>query len=410
MGMETRLKEIDDGIDALAGLVGELRSLTLRLLEQADQDAPTSSDGDEDAAARMAAVIEQLSLLGRVQHGMLLQFLARAHETRTLPGGAPTWLAQTQGLSNGRARTMTQDAKRLISDQEISVGLTEGRFSSDATRLLARYKKAIANTILDSPRTISEAITRIETDGVTAASRHIPRLEERLDPRQEEELLTRQRVRSHARVSRTELGMYRFGMLLDYERAAYLMTAVDQYTATVIRDRHLDGTYTLPADVTTTEQVRAEAFSRMAQVFLDASDEQRGIAFTVPAILYATLDSESPTVETLYGDPLPPSRMPKPGDPGVDLIRVDRDGQPVTADGEPTADPGNAIARLADHTQRRALALRDRRCQHPGCDRPVAWPLHAHRIKPFKQGGLAELKDLMLYCPEHHTAIHRPAQ
>lgn len=407
--MEARLKEIDNGIDALAGLVGELRSLTLRLLEQADQDAPPSSDGDEDAAGRMAAVIEQLSLLGRVQHGMLLQFLARAHETRNLPGGAPTWLAQTQGLSNGRARTLTQDATCLISDREISTGLTEGRFSSDATRLLARYKRAIADTILDSPRTISEAITRIETDGITAAARHIPRLEERLDPGQEEELLTRQRLRSHARVSRTELGMYRFGMLLDYERAAYLMTAVDRYTATVIRDRHLAGTYTLPADVKTTEQIRAEAFSRMAQVFLNASDEQRGIAFTVPAILYATSNSGSPTVETLYGDPLPPSRMPKPDDPGVDLIHLDRDGRPVAVD-EESADHENLIARLANQTQRKALALRDRRCQHPGCTRPVAWPLHAPRIKSFKQGSLTELRDLILYCAEHHAAIHHPTE
>jgi hypothetical protein len=407
--MEARLKEIDDGIDALAELVGELRSLTLRLLEQADQDSPPRNDGDEDAAGRMAAVIEQLSLLGRVQHGMLLQFLARAHETRTLPGGAPTWLAQTQGLSNGHARTLTQDARCLISDREISTGLTEGRFSSDATRLLARYKKAIADTILDSPRTISEAITRIETDGITAAARHIPRLEEHLDPGQEEELLARQRLRSHARVSRTELGMYRFGMLLDYERAAYLMTAVDRYTATVIRDRHLAGTYTLPADVKTTEQIRAEAFSRMAQVFLDASDEQRGIAFTVPAIIYANLNPESPTVETVYGDLLPPSRMPTPGDPGVNLIHLDRDGQPAAVDRE-SADPENVIARLASHAQHKAVALRDRRCEHPGCTRPVAWPLHANGSKSFKQEGLAELKDLMLYCAEHHAAIHGPAQ
>jgi hypothetical protein len=407
--METRLKEIDDGIDALAELVGDLRSLTLRLLEQADQDAPPSSDGDEDGAGRMAAVIEQLSLLGRVQHGMLLQFLARAHETRTLPGGAPTWLAQTQGLSNGHARTLTQDAKRLISDREISAGLTEGRFSSDATRLLARYKKAIADTILDNPRTISQAITCIETDGITAAARRIPRLEEHLDPDQEEELLTRQRLRSHARVSRTELGMYRFGMLLDYERAAYLMTAVDCYTATVIRDHHLAGTYTLPADVNTTGQIRAEAFSRMAQVFLGASDEQRSVAFTVPAILYATLNSENPTVETLYGDALPPSRMPKPGDPGVDVIQIDSDGQPVSV-GEESASPENVIARLATHTQRKAVALRDRCCQQPGCTRPVAWPLRAQRIKSFKQGGLTELKDLILYCAEHYTAIHGPTE
>jgi hypothetical protein len=409
--MGTGLRKADEGVDALAELVGELRGLTLRLLEQTDHGAPANSDGEEDSAARLAGVIEQLSLLGRVQHGMLLQFLARAHETRALPGGAPTWLAKTQGLSNGRARTLTRDAKRLVSDQEISTGLIEGRFSLDAARLLARYKEAIADTILDTPRTISEAITRIETDGVTAASRQIPRLEEHLDPEQEEELFARQRARSHARVSRTEQGMYRFGMLLDYERAAYLMTALDCYSNTVIQNRHLEGTYTLPADVRTVEQIRAEAFSRMAQVFLDASDEQRGIAFAVPAILYGTLDPDRPTVETLYGDQLPASRMPKSGDSNVDLIHFDRDGQPVAVNGE-AVDPGSALARLAGntHTQRKAIALRDRRCQEPGCTRRVAWsPLRAQDIKPFKHGGLTELRNLVRYCDEHQPDAQRPA-
>jgi hypothetical protein len=389
---------MDEELKRLRELTGELRTSARRLLERVEE----TGSGDKDTDVYTAAAIEELSLLGRVQHGMLLQFLACAGKKRSLPGGAADWLASTQCLSNGHARTLARDANRVTTNPEVIRRLTEGRLSPDATRVIARYMKAVAGTVLDTPQTITDAITCIETEGVTEASRRIPKLDERLDPEQLEELLTKQRARSYARMSRTDTGMYRLGMLLDPERAAHLMTGLDRYTVAVIRGGQAEGDYALPTDVCTAVQIRAEAFVRMAQVFLSASDEQRGIKFSVPAILYATLDEDNPTVETLYGDPLPASRMPDPEDAAVDVVLLNSASRSI--------DDGNFFSRLAGLRQRSTLTLRDRHCKYPGCTRQIAWSLHTHNVKSFRNGGLTALRNLTLLCPEHHTAVHRPGR
>jgi hypothetical protein len=392
----TRVEEMDGELERLRELTSELRTSARRLLECVEE----TGSGDRDTDLYTAAAIEELSLLGRVQHGMLLQFLACARKNRALPGGAGDWLAATQCLSKGHARTLARDANRVTTNPEVLRQLTEGRLSPCATRVIARYMKAVAGTVLDTPQTITDALTCIETEGVTEASRRIPKLDEQLDPEQLEELLVKQRARSFARMSRTDTGMYRLGMLLDPERAAHLMTGLDRYTVAVIRGSELEGGYELPTDVCTTVQIRAEAFVRMAQVFLSASDEQRGIKFSVPAILYATLDEDkNPTVETLYGDSLPPSRMPDPSDPAV-VVLLKGGGRSV--------EEGNFFSRLANLRQRRGVALRERHCKYPGCTRPIAWSFHTHNVRSFKNGGLTALRNLTLLCPEHHTAVHRP--
>ncbi|MBA0124336.1 DUF222 domain-containing protein [Haloechinothrix sp. YIM 98757] len=61
--------------------------------------------------------------------------------------------------------------------------------------------------------------------------------------------------------------------------------------------------------------------------------------------------------------------------------------------------------RLVSTAQRRALALRDRGCVFPGCDRPEGW-CHAHHIEHWAHGGPTDLANLALLCGEHHRIIH----
>jgi hypothetical protein len=56
---------------------------------------------------------------------------------------------------------------------------------------------------------------------------------------------------------------------------------------------------------------------------------------------------------------------------------------------------------------RRALALRDRGCAWPGCDRPPGW-CDAHHIAFWARDlGPTSLYNGILLCPYHHTEIHR---
>lgn len=60
--------------------------------------------------------------------------------------------------------------------------------------------------------------------------------------------------------------------------------------------------------------------------------------------------------------------------------------------------------RLVSKTQRRALMVRERMCQFPGCAQQRH--LEAHHITPWSQGGRTDLDQLLLLCRFHHLAVH----
>jgi Domain of unknown function (DUF222)/HNH endonuclease len=57
--------------------------------------------------------------------------------------------------------------------------------------------------------------------------------------------------------------------------------------------------------------------------------------------------------------------------------------------------------RLASERQRRTLAIRDRGCSFPNCDRPPAWT-EAHHVQAWADGGKTDVPNLTLLCGHHH--------
>lgn len=62
-------------------------------------------------------------------------------------------------------------------------------------------------------------------------------------------------------------------------------------------------------------------------------------------------------------------------------------------------------ARTPSAAQRRAVVVRDRHCQHPGCRAPARW-CDAHHLVEWEQGGTTDLANLVLLCRRHHVAVH----
>jgi hypothetical protein len=62
--------------------------------------------------------------------------------------------------------------------------------------------------------------------------------------------------------------------------------------------------------------------------------------------------------------------------------------------------------RLITGSLRRALAVRDRGCAFPGCDRPAKW-CHGHHIVSWVDGGETRLDNAVLLCGFHHRIIHK---
>ncbi|MET9258790.1 DUF222 domain-containing protein [Amycolatopsis sp. NPDC004079] len=62
-------------------------------------------------------------------------------------------------------------------------------------------------------------------------------------------------------------------------------------------------------------------------------------------------------------------------------------------------------ARTATNAQRRALAIRDRGCTFPGCDRSPKWTT-PHHIVHWANGGATDLDNLASCCERHHRLLH----
>ncbi|WP_406637075.1 DUF222 domain-containing protein [Amycolatopsis sp. WGS_07] len=62
-------------------------------------------------------------------------------------------------------------------------------------------------------------------------------------------------------------------------------------------------------------------------------------------------------------------------------------------------------ARTATNAQRRALAIRDRGCTFPGCDRSPKWTT-PHHVVHWSDGGATDLDNLASCCERHHRLLH----
>ncbi len=61
--------------------------------------------------------------------------------------------------------------------------------------------------------------------------------------------------------------------------------------------------------------------------------------------------------------------------------------------------------RVVSGSRRRALDVRDKQCQWPGCDRPPSWTA-AHHLVHWARGGETNLDNMVLLCHRHHTMVH----
>ena len=62
--------------------------------------------------------------------------------------------------------------------------------------------------------------------------------------------------------------------------------------------------------------------------------------------------------------------------------------------------------RTATRRMRRALAVRDRRCAWPGCERPPE-QCDAHHHQRWSLGGQTAVKEMGLFCRRHHGKVER---
>jgi hypothetical protein len=390
------VEELQEQLAALVAANAVVEERIAALLEL----ARAIDAGDCDGSGVLLDVAEVVGRCEQARHGQLIQLLGQVERVKGHRAGVKAWVATHLDVSEGKARGIAQAARRVGVLPELAESLSSGRVGADTVRALARTVKAVQGSGQDQSVELAATLEAAKSEGVGAANRRVRVLEHTIDPGSSGELLAKQRAKSFARVMELEDGMCRFDVLLDPIRATTVRAALDQTAADWIRRRQFDHTDPIPDDVRSTEQIYAQAVTRMAEVFLDASPEQRGALFSTEVLFTAPLDTDE-LATSVFGALVPRAAIPAPNG---HLLET-RGGEPVLLDGEEIdRDPG---ARLASRAQRVALAFRDRHCTYPGCTRPPTWSLHAHHEDPYRNGGGTVVKNLSLLCSEHHTVVHQ---
>ncbi|MBR7831490.1 hypothetical protein KDK95_34695, partial [Actinospica sp. MGRD01-02] len=353
--------------------MAELDARRDEIVAECLRDAQDLHAGDREGADVLLQLAQMLGRREQAGHGQLIRALAQADRVKAARGGVKAWAATHLDVSDGRARSIAECARRIGAIPQLAEPLASGRIGADTVRVLSRTAKAVAGTGVDTAAALTATLVTAEAEGVTAAAKQIRALEHTLDPDTSKDVIARQRARSFYRVVELEDGLCRFEVLLDAVRATTLRSAIDAQTADWIRQAQYDHASPLPEDVRSTEQINAHALTRIAEVFLNAPAPVRTATFSPPMLFSVPAGSPNPLAETVYGTPVPVGAVP---DPEPHLLELDEDGDPVRLDG--TAIDTDPHARLASSAQRVALAFRDRHCTHAGCTRPPTFALHAH--------------------------------
>ena len=200
-----------------------------------------------------------------------------------------------------------------------------------------------------------------------------------------------QRRRRWLQLWQTWKGSYRLEGELDPEGGTALKTVLQGLMKKQPND-----------DQRTSTQRRADAVVEMAWCCLDAGDlpEQGGEKphlMLISELSTLRLEPGSRLAELDWG-PLVTGESARriACDAAITPVIVDSIGEVLYV--------GNSSRSLPPRMHK-ALKLRDRHCQVPGCSMPPE-RCEAHHIRHWADGGPTELSNLKLYCTYHHTLLH----
>ena len=197
-------------------------------------------------------------------------------------------------------------------------------------------------------------------------------------------------------MSRTLDGMLKVDALLDPEYAEYWEKAV---SAEMERD-HLAGDSRLPA------QRRADAATNLIRQSLD--DGRIGTSRAVRphvTIVYDVRDLPGTTPGLLAEVLDERRRYGRLSAATMDRLMCDCDVTRVITDGRSEVLDVGRATRTPTAAQWKALVVRDRHCQAPGCDQPPD-RCQAHHVRQWTHGGPTDLDNLQLLCWHHHRQTH----
>ncbi|MGW7536739.1 DUF222 domain-containing protein [Amycolatopsis sp. NPDC054798] len=192
----------------------------------------------------------------------------------------------------------------------------------------------------------------------------------------------------------TRAGRFRFTGNVDGETGAL----VEQLLVPLAAPDPADGTGV--PDPRTPAERDGDAFAAIADLAARAPDlpvkaGERAVATVTVSLEDLKGAARAATLED--GSVLPVSRLRR--------MLCDAKVYPAVLGGKGQVLDLGRSARTATLAQRRALAVRDRGCTFPGCDRSPKWT-NPHHVVHWADGGTTDLDNQALCCERHHRLLH----
>jgi Domain of unknown function (DUF222) len=362
---------------------------------QAGDPAALDAAGLADEVARLEVVSARLAAR---QVACVAVMEARGDASRLGFRSTQAWLRTVVRMAPGAAKGLVTLARR-ISCGVVGEHATAASFA--AGRMLLAHARIVA-------RTMAEIQPCLADPGEAAKlEEQLVGLAERIDPLRLASACRRLRIQAAPEqaaaeewdafaqrdlsVAKTFAGLGAIEGTMDPLGTETVMTAIHAFAAHAGAD-----------DTRTPGQRRADALTEICRRVLGFGapptngGERPQVAVIVPLAELEERAGAEPG-ELAWTGPISAALLRRLlCDASVHRIITDPASQPL--------DVGRTT-RVVPAGLRRAVMIRDRHCQYPGCDVPAVW-CDCHHRQHWSRGGATSLHNLIMLCGYHHTQLH----
>ncbi len=361
----------------------------LRLIEAgAPERLPTTTL--RDGVLRLARLQRALEAVG----ARWLAELDRRVQQQAPPDSLRStslWLEDALHLTSSAAYAQLCTARQLEHLPLTADALRQGELGGQHVSVICQAVRQAEKTSLDPSAVEAELVHAAERMDPQALLQHWYQVRYQADQEAGVEAEEEQRQRRWLHLRRTWAGGFRLEGELDAEGGATLKTALQG-----LMGRRAAGDERPP------ERRRADALVELARRRLDAGDlperggEKPHLA-VVAELATLRLEPGSRLAELDWGPLVTGETARRIGcDASTTPVLVGADGEILHV---------GRRSRSVPAPVRRALNLRDRHCQGPGCRVPPEL-CAPHHLRHWVDGGPDELSNLRLFCDHHHSLRH----
>ncbi|MFH1331028.1 MAG: DUF222 domain-containing protein [Actinomycetota bacterium] len=364
----------------------EAVSLSPRAGAASVRDLPVGALSDPEVSAEL----RRLRRLGARVEARCADLVAEA-DRRGIPegegfGSTTAWLIGLTGDPPAVCRSRVRVALALRHMPVTFEAFSAGEVSEPRVRLLVDCRDAVPELFCRDEALLADHARSLSARVFPLAVSHWRRLADPDGARgQAERLFERRRLH----VSSTWEGLVRLDGDLDPEGGTFLLRALESLSG--LRPCGSD-------DARTAEQRRADALVEVCRRHLDSGESPTQGGEKPHLIITVGWDAlQQDGLVDLEAGPITTEALRRLAcDADLTRIIIDGDLQPLGA---------GRRTRIIPSALRRALALRDQGCTHPGCDIPARW-CDAHHNRHWANGGRTDLANLRLLCRRHHRTAH----